>query len=111
MICAVTTLIGKALDVWTVVKSAQILLSLEFEQTEMSAFLTSSEMKLLASNVFLISLLKTKSNSVSSTLFREFEMSFKVKTAFLLSEDLKLLTSLMSYGMMSLTTEWFKSYL
>lgn len=53
-----TCFIGIARDVWAVVKRDTTLLSLQYEQTVTSTFLTSSDIKEFASRDFFISLLK-----------------------------------------------------
>ncbi len=65
--------IGMALEVCAAVRSVKTFVSLEFEQIETKAFLTSSEMKEFASRAFLISLLKIKSKSESKLLFTLWE--------------------------------------
>lgn len=109
-ICATTCLIGMALDVWAVVNSETTLFSLQFEHTVTRTFLTSSEMKELASNDFLISLLKMRSISESSPFFTLAANSFKVTTAFLLRVDLRFSTNLMISGTRCLTTSWVSNW-
>ena len=82
--------IGMAREVCEVFSDVITLCSLQFEHRLISDFLTSYEMKELASRAFLISFEKSISKYGSSALFNLEDSSLTVTTAFLLKVDLKL---------------------